>query len=144
MSPEAIMHNDVAAARKTKSHDHAGIANHVAAKDSVKHEKTHTNSAASKKSEITLKGGCLLSTKSEVNELLASNFVSYALIRKDALISFLDLQQLLPLLWLTFCRNMLMFFHVMFRLGCHRSEVAPDRPYSGCFFAEPCSIQDQP
>jgi hypothetical protein len=24
MSPEAIMHNDVAAARKTKSHDHAG------------------------------------------------------------------------------------------------------------------------
>jgi hypothetical protein len=27
-----------------------------------------------------LKGGCLLSTKSEVNELLASNSVSYALI----------------------------------------------------------------
>jgi hypothetical protein len=42
MSPEAIMHNDVAADRKTKSHDHAEIANHVAAKDGVKHEKTHT------------------------------------------------------------------------------------------------------
>jgi hypothetical protein len=78
MSSEAIMHNDVAAARKTKSHDHAKIANHVAAKDGVKHEKTHTNYVASKKSEITLKDSCLLSTKSEVNELLASNSVSYA------------------------------------------------------------------
>jgi hypothetical protein len=92
MSPEAIMHNDVAAAtRKTKSHDHAEIANHVSAKDGVKHEKTHTNSVASKKSEIILKGVCLLSTKSEINELLASNFVFYALICKDALISLHDL-----------------------------------------------------
>jgi hypothetical protein len=96
MSPEAIMHNDVAAARKTKSHDHAEIANHIAAKDGVKHEKTHSNSVASKKNEITLKGGCLLSTKSEVNELLASNSISYALICKDALISLHDMQQLLP------------------------------------------------
>jgi hypothetical protein len=96
MSPEAIMHNDVAAARKTKSHDHAEITNHDAAKDGVKHEKTHTNSIASKKSEITLKGGCLLSSKSEVNELLVSNFVSYALICKDALISLHDLHQSLP------------------------------------------------
>jgi hypothetical protein len=43
-----------------------------------------------------LKGGCLLSTKSEVNKLLASNSVSYALIYKDALISLHDLQQSLP------------------------------------------------
>jgi hypothetical protein len=96
MSPEAIMHNDVVAAWKTKSHDHAEIANHIPAKDGVKHERTHTNSIATKKSEITLKGGCLLSTKSEVNELLASNSVSYALICKDALISLHDLQQSLP------------------------------------------------
>jgi hypothetical protein len=96
MSLEAIMHNDVAAARKTKSHDHDEIANHVAAKDGIKH-KTHTNSVASKKCEITLKGGCLLSTKSEVNELLASNSISYALICKDVLISLHDLQQSLPL-----------------------------------------------
>jgi hypothetical protein len=93
---EAIMHNDIATARKTKSHDHAEIANHVVANDSVKHEKTHTNSIASKKSEITLKGGCLLSAKSEVNELLASNSVSYALICKDDLISLHGLQQSLP------------------------------------------------
>jgi hypothetical protein len=91
MSPEAIMHNDVIAARKIKSYDHAEIANHVAAKDNVKHEKTHVNSVASKKSEITLKGGRLLNTKSEVNELLASNSVSYALICKDTLILLYDL-----------------------------------------------------
>jgi hypothetical protein len=90
MSPEAIMHNDVAAARKTKSHDHAEITNHIATKDSAKHEKPHSNSVTSKKSEITLKGGCLLSTKSEVNELLASNSVSYALT------SLHDMQQSLP------------------------------------------------
>jgi hypothetical protein len=96
MSPKAIMHNDVAAARKTKSHDHAEIANHNSTKDGVKHEQTHSNSIASKKSEIILKGGCLLSTKSEVIELLASNFVSYALICKDTLISLHDMQQSLP------------------------------------------------
>jgi hypothetical protein len=56
MSPKVIMHDDVVAAWKTKSHDRAEIANHIVAKDSVKHEKTHRNSVASKKSEITLKG----------------------------------------------------------------------------------------
>jgi hypothetical protein len=40
--------------------------------------------------------GCFLITKSDVNELLASNYVSYALICKDALISLHDLQQSLP------------------------------------------------
>jgi hypothetical protein len=90
LSPEAIMHNDVAADRKTKSHDHAEVANHIATEDGVKHEKTHSNSVASKKNEITLKGGCLLSTKYEVNELLASNSISYALI------SLHDMQQSLP------------------------------------------------
>jgi hypothetical protein len=33
MSPEAIIHDDVATARKTKSHDHAQIVNHITAKD---------------------------------------------------------------------------------------------------------------
>jgi hypothetical protein len=96
MSPEAIMHNDVVAARKTKSHDHAEIANHIAAKDGVKYEKTHSNSIASKKSEIALKGGCLFSTKYEVTELLASNSIFYALICKDGLFLLHDMQQLLP------------------------------------------------
>jgi hypothetical protein len=96
MSPEAIMHDDVAATRKTKFHDLAKVTNPIAAKDGVKHEKIHSNFVASKKSEITLKGDCLLSSKSEVNELLASNSVSYGLICKDAWISLHDMQQSLP------------------------------------------------
>jgi hypothetical protein len=35
MSPEAILHDDVSAARKNISYDHAQIANHIAAKDGV-------------------------------------------------------------------------------------------------------------
>jgi hypothetical protein len=81
---------------ENKSHDHAQIANHIAAKDDVKYKKTHSNSVASKKNEITLKGGCLLGTKSDINELLASTTVSYALICKDVLISLHDMQQSLP------------------------------------------------
>jgi hypothetical protein len=69
ISPEAIMHDDLTAAQKTKSHDHAQITNHIAAKDGVKHEKIHSNSVASMNSEITLKVVCLLSTKSKINEL---------------------------------------------------------------------------
>jgi hypothetical protein len=96
MSPKDIIHDDVAATRKTKSHDHAQITNHIAAMDGEKREKTHSNSVASKKNEITLTEGCLLSTKSEINELLLSNYFSYALICKDALISLHDMQQSLP------------------------------------------------
>jgi hypothetical protein len=69
LSPEAIMLNDVAATRKTKSHDHAETVNHVAAMDGVKQDNTHSNSVASTKNEITLKGRYLLSTKSVVKEL---------------------------------------------------------------------------
>jgi hypothetical protein len=127
MSPEVIMNDDVVAARKTKSHDHAQIPNHIVTKDGVKHEKIHCNSVASKKSEVTLKGGCLLSIKYEVNELLASNSVFYALICKDALISLQVCSNRCSLLWLKFCRNMLMFFQVKFQRGCHHSEVLSTR-----------------
>jgi predicted metal-dependent phosphoesterase TrpH len=127
MSPEAIMHDDVAAAQKTKSHDHAQIANHIAAKDGEKHEKTHSNSVASKKNKITLKVGCLLSTKSGINDLLASNFVSYALIYKDALISLHGMQQSLPPMVAHILRDMLMSFQVKFHRGCHHFEALSTR-----------------
>jgi hypothetical protein len=127
MSPEAIMHNDVAAARKTKSHDHAEIANHVAAKDGVKHEKTHSNSVACKKSEITMKGGCLLSTKSEVNELLASNSISYALICQDAFILLHDLQQSLPPIVADILQEFANVFPSEVPAGCYHSEVLSTR-----------------
>jgi hypothetical protein len=139
MSPEAMMHNDVAAARKAKSHDHAEIPNHIVAKDGVKHEETHSNSVARKKSEITLKGGCLLSTKPEVNELLAFNSISYALICKDAFISLHGMQQSLPPIVANILQEYANIFPSEVPVG-----LPPDRPYSGCFFAKPCTIQDQP
>ena len=44
-----------------------------AAKDKTKNTKI-VESAASKKDEIRLKGHCLLATKSEINELIASSY----------------------------------------------------------------------
>ena len=38
----------------------------------------------------------MLATKSEINELIASTSVTYALVCKDALISLHDMQQSLP------------------------------------------------
>jgi hypothetical protein len=51
---------------------------------------------ANKKDEIRLKGTCLLSTKSDINELIATTSVAYALVCKDALISIHDMQHSLP------------------------------------------------
>jgi hypothetical protein len=79
ISPEAIMRNDVAKAAKAKS-------------ESNKNAK----SVSSKKDEIRLKGHCLLATKSDINELISSTFVAYALVCKDVLISIHDMQHSLP------------------------------------------------
>jgi hypothetical protein len=53
-------------------------------------------SVANKKDEIRLKGTCLLATKSDINDLIATTFVAYALVCKDALISIHDMQHSLP------------------------------------------------
>ena len=66
-----------------------------AAKDKTENTKI-VESAASKKDEIRLKGHCLLATKSEINKLIASTSVAYALVCKDALISLHNMQQSLP------------------------------------------------
>jgi hypothetical protein len=79
MTPEAILRDDVAKAAKAKS-------------ESNKNAK----SAAAKKDEIRLKGYCLLATKSDINELIASNTVVSALVCKDVLISIHDMERSLP------------------------------------------------
>jgi hypothetical protein len=53
MSPEAIVHDDIARAAKAKSENNKII-----------------KSVANKKDEIRLKGTCLLATKSDINELI--------------------------------------------------------------------------
>ena len=79
MSPEAIVRDDLARARKAKCAP-----------------TTNVKSVADKKDEIRLKGTCLLATKSDVNELLSAPSVAYALVCKDALISIHDMQHSLP------------------------------------------------
>src|SRR5438105_397131 len=79
MSPEAIVHDDVARAAKAKSESNKNV-----------------KSVADKKDEIRLKGHCLLATKSDINELIASTSFADALICKDALISIHDMQHSLP------------------------------------------------
>ena len=79
MSPEAIVRDDVAKAKKTKTKIDKNV-----------------KSISSKKDEIRLKGYCLLATKSDINELVASTSVAYALVCKDALILVHDMQHSLP------------------------------------------------
>ena len=79
MSPEVIVRDDLARARKAKCAP-----------------TTNVKSVANKKDEIRLKGTCLLATKSDVNELLSAPSVAYALVCKDALISIHDMQHSLP------------------------------------------------
>jgi hypothetical protein len=79
MSPEAIMQSDVTKAAKAKS-------------ESNKNDKFVVDD----KDEIKLKGRCMLATKSDINEFNASTSVAYALVCKDALISFEDMQRFLP------------------------------------------------
>jgi len=105
MSPEAIVRDDIAKAAKDKTENTKIV-----------------ESAASKKDEIRLKGHCLLATKSEINKLIASTSVAYALVCKDALISLHNMQQSLPLLLLTFCRSIRMCFQVRYQRGCHQCE----------------------
>src|SRR6266498_858549 len=96
MSPEAIVQDDVARASKLKSQEHAKSENQIISKELVKHDKKQNKSVLDKKNEITLKGTCLLATRSDINELFAFTSACYALVCKDALISLHDMQHCLP------------------------------------------------
>ena len=79
MSPESIVRDDVAKAKRTKTEIDK-----------------NAKSVSSREDEIRLKGHCLLATKSDINELIASTSVAYALVCKNALISVHDMQHSLP------------------------------------------------
>jgi hypothetical protein len=79
MSPEAIVRDDIARADKAKSENNKIV-----------------KLVANKQDEIRLKGTCLLATKSDINDLIATTSVAYALVCKDALISIHDMQHSLP------------------------------------------------
>jgi hypothetical protein len=79
MSSEAIVRDDIANAAKAKTEN-----NKI------------SKSVGNNEDGIKLKGHCLLATKSDINELIASTLVAYALVCKDALFSVQDMQHSLP------------------------------------------------
>jgi hypothetical protein len=79
MSPEAIVRDDIARAAKAKSENNKIV-----------------KSVATKQDEIRLKGTCMLATKSDINDLIATTSIAYALVCKDALIFIHDMQHSLP------------------------------------------------
>jgi hypothetical protein len=105
ISHEAIVRDDTTRAAKAKS-------------ETNKINKSVTN----KQDEIRLKGTCLLATKFDINDLIATTSVAYALVCKDALFPFTICSTLCPLLSLTFCRSILMCFQVKYQRGCHQYE----------------------
>jgi hypothetical protein len=79
MSPETIVCDDTARAAKAKSETNKIV-----------------KSVANKQDEIRLKGTFLLATKSDINDLIATTSVAFALVCKDALISIHNMQHSLP------------------------------------------------
>jgi hypothetical protein len=79
MSPEDIVCDDTAKAAKAKTEN-----NKI------------SKSVGNNEDGIKLKGHCLLATKSDINELIASTPVAYALVCKDALSSVQDMPHSLP------------------------------------------------
>jgi hypothetical protein len=79
MSPEAIVRDDIAKAAKAKTENNK-----------------NSKSVGNNEDGIKLKGHCLLASKSDINELIASTSIAYALVCKDALISIQDMQHSLP------------------------------------------------
>jgi hypothetical protein len=77
MSPEAIVRDEVAKITKAKI-------------------KNNADTNGNNKDEIRLNGHCMLATKFEVNELIASTSIAYALVCKGVLISIEDMLHSLP------------------------------------------------
>ncbi len=94
MSPEHIMKDDIARASKAKQDLHKSE-NHIVAKKFEQHNKP-TKSSSSVASEIKLKSGCLLATKSDITDLDITTSVCYAFVCKEVLFSFEDMPPSLP------------------------------------------------
>jgi len=77
MSPDAIVRDEVAKITKPKI-------------------KNNADTNGNNKDEIRLNGHCMLATKSDVNELIASTSIAYSLVRKGVLISIEDMLHSFP------------------------------------------------
>jgi len=90
MSPQDIMKDEIARARKLNTKEHVKSENQIVAKELEQHKKRNTKSVHDKKNEIKLKGSCFLATKSDLEEIDTCTTICYALVCKETLFSLED------------------------------------------------------
>jgi hypothetical protein len=108
MSPEAILRDELARARKFKNQEHVASEKKTIANEIEKHKNKSNKSDHHSKTVIKLSGSCYLATKSDLNAIDASTAICYALVCKETLFliedmmrtSILLLQSFLPLRYL--------------------------------------------
>lgn len=96
MSPEDVLKDELARAKKLNIKKHLESENQIIAKELEQRTKNNAKPTPDKKNEIKLKGTCLLSTKSDLQEFDVSTDVCYALICKETLFSLEDIPISLP------------------------------------------------
>jgi hypothetical protein len=103
MTPDQILKDDLSRAAKTA-------------------QQVKSPSAAPVTSEIKLNAPVLLATHADFDDLHEAHMPCYALVCTHMLVPLDDAPSLdIPLLWLTFCRSMLMSFPRTYRRFFHRS-----------------------
>ena len=93
-SPDSILKDDINRANKATQEKNKSE-NQIVAKEFEQQMKPN-NKPSSVASEIKLKSGCLLATKSDIDDLDCSKSVCYAFVCKEALFSFEDVPSSLP------------------------------------------------
>ena len=95
MTPDSILKDDIHRANKEKQEKNKSE-NQIVAKEFEQQMKPN-NKPSSVASEIKLKSGCSLATKSDIDDLDCSKSVCYAFACKEALFSFENVPSYLPL-----------------------------------------------
>ena len=89
----------------------------------MQQHKTNNISPNNVATEIKLTNPWLLASKSDITDLDVNEYVYYAIVCKEVLFSFEDMPPSLPLLLLTFCRNLRTFFQVLYHRDYHLFEA---------------------
>jgi len=95
MTPDSILKDDINRASKAKQEQNKSE-NQIVAKEFEQQMKPNNKPSSHVASEIKLKSGCLLATKSDIDDLDFSKSVCYAFVCKEALFSFEDVPSSLP------------------------------------------------
>jgi hypothetical protein len=96
MSPEAILRDELARARKFKNQEHVASEKKTIANEIEKHKNKFNKSYHHSKTAIKLTDLCYLATKSDLDAIDASTAICYALVCKETLFSIEGISISLP------------------------------------------------